>query len=282
MNGELNRTRFDGSQRNSLFLMFTLAHLSDVHIGPLPRAESWRDYWGKRALGKINWHRRRRFLHDPAIAMAMIADIRAHSPDHVELTGDLINIALKQEFVEAAQWLEAFGPPDWITLVPGNHDAYSPFPWRSGAGLWAPYMSGDIRLPGQAMPDDPDDLFPFVRQRRNIALIGLSSAVPQALFRAGGRLGTGQLERLAQVLHDLRQRGFCRVVLIHHPPVPGLTARRRALADDQSLKQLLEEHGADLILYGHNHRHGRAVLPTRFGPAHMLGVPSATSPAGGA
>ncbi|MGE0007284.1 MAG: metallophosphoesterase [Parvibaculaceae bacterium] len=261
--------------------MFTLAHLSDVHIGPLPRADSWRDYLGKRALGKISWHRRRRFLHDPAIAMAMIADIKAHAPDHVALTGDLINIALKQEFVEAAQWLKAFGPADWITLVPGNHDAYRPFPWIQGAGLWSDYMTGDIRLARSPDPADPDSLFPFVRQRRNIALIALSSAVPQSLFRAGGRLGAGQLARLPPLLHDLRQRGFYRVILIHHPPLPGLTSRRRALDDDSELKGIIEEHGADLVLYGHNHRHGRGKLQTRFGIAHVMGAPSATSPGRG-
>lgn len=258
--------------------MFTLAHLSDVHIGPLPRAESWRDYLGKRALGKISWHRRRRYLHDPAIAMAMLADIKAQSPDHVALTGDLINIALAQEFVAAARWLKAFGPADWITLVPGNHDAYRPFPWAKGAGLWSDYMSGDIKLASAHDPSDPDTLFPFVRQRRNIALIGLSSAVPQSLFRAGGRVGAGQLDRLPPILHDLRQRGFYRVILIHHPPVPGLTPRRRALDDDQELKRIIVEHGVDLVLYGHNHRHGRSTLETRFGTAHIMGAPSATSP----
>lgn len=257
--------------------MFTLAHLTDVHIGPLPRAESWRDYLGKRALGKISWHRRRRFLHDPAIAMAMIADIRAQSPNHVALTGDLINIALKQEFIDAAEWLKAFGPADWITLVPGNHDAYRPFPWAQGAGLWSAYMTGDIKLTVPYDPADPDTLFPFVRQRRNVALIGLSSAVPQSLFRAGGRLGSGQLLRLGPILEDLRQRGFYRVVLIHHPPIPGLTSRRRALDDAKKLKPILEEHGADLVLYGHNHRHGRTALPTRHGTAHIMGAPSATS-----
>ena len=262
--------------------MFTLAHLSDLHIGPLPRAASWRDYLGKRALGKINWHRRRRFLHDPAIAMAMVADIRTRSPDHVALTGDLINIALKQEFVEAAQWLKAFGPADWITLVPGNHDAYRPFPWAQGAGLWSDYMTSDIKLAATPDPADPDALFPFVRQRRNIALIGLSTAVPQSLFRAGGRLGEGQLARLPPLLQDLRERGFYRVILIHHPPVPGLTPRRRALDDDTQLKRILEEHGADLVLYGHNHRHGRSSLQTRFGATPIMGAPSATSPGHGA
>ena len=261
--------------------MFTLAHLSDVHIGPLPRAESWRDYLGKRALGKISWHRRRRFLHDPAIAMAMIADIRAQSPDHVGLTGDLINIALAREFVAAAEWLKAFGPADWITLVPGNHDAYRPFPWAQGAGLWSDYMAGDIKLASARDPSDPDALFPFVRQRRNVALISLSSAVPQSLFRAGGRVGPDQLNRLIPILHDLRQRGFYRVILIHHPPVPGLTPRRRALDDDKDLKRTIEEQGADLVLYGHNHRHGRSTLATRFGVTHIMGAPSATSPGHG-
>jgi 3',5'-cyclic AMP phosphodiesterase CpdA len=237
---------------------------------------------GKRVLGKISWHRRRRFLHDPAIAMAMIADIKTQAPDHVALTGDLINIALRQEFIGAAEWLKAFGPADWITLVPGNHDAYRPFPWAQGAGLWSPYMTGDLRLASPPDPSDPDTFFPFVRQRRNVALIGLSSAVPQSLFRAGGRLGTGQLERLGPILQDLRQRGFYRVVLIHHPPVPGLTPRRRALDDDKALKRIIEEEGADLILYGHNHRHGRSALKTRFGTAHIIGAPSATSPGHGA
>lgn len=261
--------------------MFTLAHLSDVHIGPLSRASSWRDYLGKRALGKFNWHRRRRFMHDPAIAMAMIADIRAEAPDHVALTGDLINIALPQEFVVAAEWLKAFGAPDWITLVPGNHDAYRPFPWAQGVGLWSDYMTGDIKPAGLPALSDADAFFPFVRQRRNVALIGLSSAVPQSLLRAGGHLGQGQLDRLGPILQDLRQRGFYRVVLIHHPPVPGLTRRRRALDDDAKLKLVLEEQGADLVLYGHNHRHGRTALQTRFGMAHIFGVPSATSPGHG-
>jgi 3',5'-cyclic AMP phosphodiesterase CpdA len=140
------------------------------------------------------------------------------------------------------------------------------------------YMKGDIKPARSA--DGVEPMFPFVRQRRNIALIGLSSAVPTSLFRAGGRLGADQLDRLGPILQDLHQRGFYRIVLIHHPPVPGLTSRRRALDDDAKLKQVLEANGADLVLYGHNHRHGRTTLATRLGTAHIIGVPSSTSPAG--
>jgi 3',5'-cyclic AMP phosphodiesterase CpdA len=94
-------------------------------------------------------------------------------------------------------------------------------------------------------------------------------------------LGADQLDRLGPILQDLLKRGFYRIVLIHHPPIPGLTSRRRALDDDQKLMQVLEANGADLVLYGHNHRHGRTSLATRSGTAHIIGVPSATSPAGG-
>jgi 3',5'-cyclic AMP phosphodiesterase CpdA len=31
--------------------MFTLAHISDLHLGPLPKAEGWKSYIGKRAIG---------------------------------------------------------------------------------------------------------------------------------------------------------------------------------------------------------------------------------------
>ena len=61
---------------------------------------------GKRIIGKLSWQHRRRFIHDPAVAAAMVADIKAAEPDHVALTGDLINIALAGEFTLAADWLK--------------------------------------------------------------------------------------------------------------------------------------------------------------------------------
>ena len=44
--------------------MFRLAHISDVHLGPLPDV-TYRDLASKRMVGYVNWQRnRRRFLHD--------------------------------------------------------------------------------------------------------------------------------------------------------------------------------------------------------------------------
>ena len=76
--------------------MFTLAHLSDPHL-PMPQAKPWQ-LLGKRATGYVNWWRRRAHLHVPEALAGVVADIRRQKPDHVALTGDLVNISLPEEF----------------------------------------------------------------------------------------------------------------------------------------------------------------------------------------
>ena len=265
----LHRIRTATSQTQP---MFSIAHLSDVHLGPLP-AGRFPDFFGKRLIGYGSWMFRRKGAHDPAIAEAMIADIRAHAPDHVALTGDLVNIALPAEFPRAAAWLKGFGKPDWISVTPGNHDAYVPLSWDAGIGHWADYLAGDMRFPVARGNGNVDTPMPFVRQRRNFALIGLSSAVPQNWRKAGGSLGAEQIAALASVLKALRDRGFCRIVMIHHPPLPGQNIPRKALTDAAELEGVLASAGAELVLHGHNHRFMRADI----GKTQIHGVPSATS-----
>src|SRR5262245_35694274 len=76
--------------------MFVLAHLSDPHVGPLPRP-GLAALAGKRAFGFANWHLRRLGGHRPAALDAITEDVRSAMPDHIAVTGDLINIALEQE-----------------------------------------------------------------------------------------------------------------------------------------------------------------------------------------
>ena len=68
------------------------------------------------------------------------------------------------------------------------------------------------------------------------------------------------------------------MLLIHHPPVPGLTTPRRALDDATELKLVLEEEGAELVLHGHNHRNTHLTLKSRHGPVNIVGVSSASTP----
>ena len=64
----------------------------------------------------------------------IVADIKASSPDHLAVTGDLVNLALDAEIEMARYWLETLGSPHDVSVVPGNHDAYVPGPSTRSAG----------------------------------------------------------------------------------------------------------------------------------------------------
>jgi 3',5'-cyclic AMP phosphodiesterase CpdA len=246
---------------------FALAHFSDVHLGPLPKGSTFAHFSPKRFIGAQSWHFNRKKIHQPAIALALVEDIKANHPDHVAFTGDVVNIAALAEFRAAAAWLKNIGPPDWVSYVPGNHDAYVAVPWDKSLGLLEDYMSSDMRQ---------EHHFPYVRLRRNIALIGINGASPQSWLRAGGEVGPDQRHRLAEKLKSLRERGFYRAVMIHHPPAPGLAHRLRSLSDAREVMAVLEQEGADLVMHGHNHTRSLSWLDSKHGPVPIVGVPSAS------
>ena len=253
--------------------MFKLAHLSDPHLGSLPRPR-WRELAGKRGLGFFNWLRKRRARHQVDVLEELIADLRSFKPDHLAITGDLINLSLEKEFEPARAWLEALGTPHDVTVVPGNHDAYVGATASHSGKHWGEFMTNDAVqvLVGQEIT------YPFVRRRGSIALIGLSTAVPTLPFMATGELGREQIARFADTLLGLKDAGLFRVVLIHHPPKSSPGKRFRRLVDARDFRAVLAEHGADLVLHGHNHEHSLIWLdgPQRRIPA--FGVPSASSP----
>ena len=246
--------------------MFTFAHLSDPHLAPLPAARL-SELVGKRVTGYINWQRKRRFVHDRDTLAAIVADIKKQAPDHIVVTGDIANIALPAEFPPGRDWLEGLGSARDVTFVPGNHDIYVREGIKFAGRQWGAYMSGDDGLGG----------FPFVRRRGNIALIGLSTGVPTAPFLATGWLGTSQLAEFAAVLNQAKNENIFRIVLIHHPPV-STAARHKQLLDAPVLKRVIAEHGADLILHGHDHVHMINWLDGPNGTGvPAVGVPSASA-----
>lgn len=247
--------------------MFTLAHLSDPHL-PLP-APRLGELIGKRVTGYINWQRRRRSIHDPAVLAKLIADLKTQAPDHIAVTGDIANIALEEEFVRGRQWLQELGSLNDVSLVPGNHDAYVRQAVRYSA-QWAPYMNGANGETG----------FPYVRRRGPVALIGLSTAVATPIFMATGRLGSLQLAKLGEILQDLGREKTFRILLIHHPPV-SKAKRYKLLTDAPQFLHVIAAQGAELVLHGHDHLH---MLNWLDGPggSHVpaVGVPSASAAPG--
>jgi 3',5'-cyclic AMP phosphodiesterase CpdA len=249
--------------------MFALAHLSDPHLAgwSVDRAAALAN---KRITGWLSWRLNRHRIHLERVLDLMLADMADQPLDHVAVTGDLVNISLPQEFEGAARWLRNLGPPDKVTVIPGNHDAYVAVRGDEGIGRWRDYMTD---LQWERSGGAPADSFPFVRRIGPLALIGLSSAVPTPPFFASGTLGPMQLAALRDILAQLGAEGAFRIVLIHHPPLYAKGHRRKALTDASEFGGVVRAAGAELVLHGHLHM---ATLG-HIGEVPVIGVPSASA-----
>jgi 3',5'-cyclic AMP phosphodiesterase CpdA len=253
--------------------VFTLAHLSDIHLSPMPRIKR-RELLSKRMIGYVNWHRGRKFVHRRDVLNLLTRDVVEQKPDHIAVTGDLVNLGLPEEFLRAAEWLNHLGPPARVTAIPGNHDAYVRLHPEAGTRHWHPFMEANDE--GAALFPTPPTLFPFVRRFGDVALIALSSAIPTMPFIAAGKIGAVQRELVANALDDVARAGLFRVVLVHHPPLRHQASWHRGLRDTEKFTRVLKQHGAELVLHGHIHAQTVHELPTATGTALVIGVPSAS------
>jgi 3',5'-cyclic AMP phosphodiesterase CpdA len=250
--------------------MYRIAHLTDPHVGPLPRPKL-RQLLSKRITGYVNWRRSRSELHDMELLAELIADMKAQGLDHIVCTGDTCNIGLPSEWDSSREFMEKLGAPDFATFVPGNHDAYVPGSLEGLLKEVGPWASGDGAAQG----------FPFVRRRGPVALVGLSSAIPTLPFVATGRVGSRQSKAVEEILVELgRDPGCFRIVLIHHPPHRGGAEAGRELTDARRFEGVIERAGAELVLHGHNHVGSVAFLPGPRGRVPVIGAPSASARGG--
>jgi len=256
--------------------IFTLAHLSDFHLFSLNGARP-RDLLNKRIYAYLRWRIHRFTEHRADILEALVADLKKTAPDHIVITGDLTHSGFAREYVEAERMLRGLGPPAEVTVIPGNHDTYVAVRGLNPLRSLSPYMASDPQRQTKCISPDCACLFPTLRVRRHVALIGLSTARPTLPFLAIGRLGIRQLARLDPLLEETGRRGLFRVVLIHHPPCEGMLSWRKRLMDLDSFLKVLSNRGADLVLHGHAHRSSYCWLkqPTRAIP--VIGVPSSTT-----
>jgi 3',5'-cyclic AMP phosphodiesterase CpdA len=95
-------------------------------------------------------------------------------------------------------------------------------------------------------------------------------------FIAAGKIGSSQRGLLGAALDRLKQANLFRVVLIHHPPLRVQAGWHRGLRDAGKFARVLKQHGAELVLHGHNHEQTVIEYPTATGPTIIVGVPSAS------
>ncbi|WP_415718631.1 metallophosphoesterase family protein [Roseibium alexandrii] len=260
--------------------MFRLAHLSDPHLGPLPDPKLLQ-LFSKRLLGYLNWQRNRSKIMGGNHLEQLVEDMKAQAPDHIAVTGDLVNIALPLEISGARAWLDELGAPDQVSVVPGNHDAYVRGAVKKARSAWWPFMRGDGDDDVPAEKVGSEATFPYVRKRGDVAIIGVTTGRATAPWFASGRVGTKQSRRLRAILEELAEEKLFRVVLIHHPPFKNATKWHKRLSDASRLRAVVKRAGAELILHGHTHIDSFESIEGPDGPVPVIGVPSATSAPGG-
>ncbi len=259
--------------------MMRIAHVSDLHVLALdgvPLSELLR---GKRLQGYANLTLKRRYQHDVRVASRVLREVREQRPDLVVITGDLSNLALEQEFRAARTLIESelrLGA-ERLMIVPGNHDAYTRQAWirRAFEHTFADWLVSDEAFRSR----DSDDPYPVVRIRGDVALVGLTSAVPRGALVASGEIGGEQLQRFARVLeHDeIRRRAL--LVLVHHP-ITGMHGPvhvwMRGLRDARALVECLRDRAGTLIVHGHLHRPVFHRVAVHSGELLVSGVTSAS------
>ncbi len=253
--------------------MFTLAHMSDLHIGPLPSPRRL-ELVNKRVFGYVNWHKSRKNIHNRPTLDRLAADLRHEKPDHIAITGDIVNLGMREEYVQALDWLNRLGSPQDISVVPGNHDVYVPLLHEPGIGRWKAFMTNDDNV--EHIRSSTRTGFPYLRRRGDVAIIGLSSAIPTMPLIAAGRLGATQRKKLHDLLVQTGRENLFRVVLIHHPPMSLAGNWVRGLRDAQELRRIFLQAGAELILHGHDHTHKIRAMKGPNGRIPVVGIPSAS------
>ncbi|QRM56308.1 metallophosphoesterase [Sinorhizobium sp. BG8] len=257
--------------------MFRLAHISDIHLGPLP-ALTFLELASKRITGFVNWHRnRRRHLFANTLDL-LLEDLEGRDPDHLAITGDLVNLASSREISAVADWLPEAGVPENVSLVPGNHDAYVPGAYDKSTEAWYPYMKGDH---GPEAWHDDFHVFPYLRVRGQVAIIGCSTAVATPPFAASGYFGSRQARETVNLLRAAGEAGLYRVVLIHHPPIHGATPFHKRMIGIRRFAATISSGGAELVLHGHTHLNTVYSLKGQVGPVPVIGIASASQGPGG-
>jgi 3',5'-cyclic AMP phosphodiesterase CpdA len=167
--------------------------------------------------------------------------------DHFVISGDLTETGTPEQFDAFASILaDTKIDPLRITLVPGNHDAYtSPTAWQEAMhGPLAPYARTSASAPGHVV--DLGDVF----------LLPVDVACHQPVTRSAGELSRDAAFDLERRFKDPLLAKAPVVVVQHHPPYRrfGMWQWIDGLRGWAGQMGLLERFPHVHLLHGHLHR----------------------------
>lgn len=205
---------------------------------------------GKRWSAAANYYlggRGRHFHQARARIGRLLEDVEALGYDHALCTGDITQMSTPSEFVEAGAALQPMLSQRKFTIIPGNHDRYTP---EAEQGRWFE----------ETFADSAPQNYPEIRLlAENVSLILIDGSRATGLIDSSGWCGKQQLEQLSSMVTDSSLDGHFVVLAMHYGlrRMQGEPDRKRhALRDDRELESILAlpEARIHLVLHGHMHR----------------------------
>jgi Icc-related predicted phosphoesterase len=252
------------AQTTTGYVPTRIANLSDVHMLDDARTDRVRARGYDLSTHFVSIGRRldpveRRHKFKEALHLA-----RHSGATHFVVSGDLTEMGTKAQYEVLAETLHESGIAPWkVTLVPGNHDAYtSPTAWREALdGPLRPWAPTSARRPG-ALVDVGDVVF-----------LPVDVACHQPVTRSAGEIDEAAVAALEHRAADNAFRHKPIVVVQHHPPferrpfmqwIDGLRGWARVM-------DFLERFPTVHVLHGHLHH---AVSRLVGGATRILGAPA--------
>lgn len=213
----------------------TLVHLSDLHLG--------RDA-------------------DLAQLAAVEQVVPGLQPAAIVLSGDLTQRARHGEFVAARRWMDRLAESAPVLAVPGNHDVQwfeSPF-WILGRQrMYVKYrrwigadLTPTLTIPGAVIAS--------VLTSHGVCFPSMTPNLNDMAVK--GHLPRQEVERVAQVFASVPP-GVAKVVVLHQNVLRGNISHRMGLSRWKVAQERLAALRPDLILCGHDHEEGAALLGDR-------------------
>ncbi len=227
--------------------MRRIAHLSDVHtLDPDHRRSSTRYRFSTKfvSLGRpVDPRARARKL------LRGLAAAKASGADHFVITGDLTEMGDATEFEHFASLLhEARMPEGTVTLVPGNHDAYTT------NGNWRRALEGPLKAYAGASAADAGK----VVERGEVAFLPIDTSCFQSIARSAGTFEPEAARAVQARIDDPALRDKAIVLVMHHPPFSthsnALSEWIDGLRGCKHVLDMLARHPRVQILHGHMHR----------------------------
>ena len=166
---------------------------------------------------------------------------------HLVISGDVTELGTPEQFETFAEALhDARIDPDRVTIVPGNHDAYThPDAWKCA-------LEGPLRKFRRASASHEGS----VVERAKAFLLPLDVACHQHVTRAAGELTPRAADALEWRVRDLSGRGRPIIIVVHHSPiahVPRAWDWLHGLRGGARIVDLVKRYPDVHVLHGHLH-----------------------------